>query len=233
MRSFLWVARCRTTRTTYPGNNPTFAENGADNSFTSVWSFSGWGLPCQGRHRPRGELLPHHFTLTDDPKSVGGIFSVALSLGSLPVGVTHHPVLWSSDFPRHGIAMARPLHPLTVLHGIEPGELLKGHRQELHDQRQDRDSACHKEEIAQSLLSQGGFSFSDASHRYMNYRDHCGHDQKDQHLCHYFTSLLLDLTASLEEGLKRASITSSRHRMLRSPATQTNSTPVSFHFGTS
>ena len=32
----------------------------------------------------------------------GGIFSVALSLGLLPVGVTHHPALWSSAFPRYG-----------------------------------------------------------------------------------------------------------------------------------
>ena len=29
----------------------------------------------------------------------GGMFSVALSLGSPPVGVTDHPALWSPDFP--------------------------------------------------------------------------------------------------------------------------------------
>jgi hypothetical protein len=29
----------------------------------------------------------------------GGLFSVALSLISRPVGVTDHPVLWSPDFP--------------------------------------------------------------------------------------------------------------------------------------
>ena len=29
----------------------------------------------------------------------GGLFSVALSLVSRPVGVTDHPVLWSPDFP--------------------------------------------------------------------------------------------------------------------------------------
>ena len=29
----------------------------------------------------------------------GGVFSVALSLGSPPVGVTDHPALWSPDFP--------------------------------------------------------------------------------------------------------------------------------------
>ena len=30
----------------------------------------------------------------------GGLFSVALSRGSPRVGVTHHPALWSPDFPR-------------------------------------------------------------------------------------------------------------------------------------
>ncbi len=34
-------------------------------------------------------------------KQRGGIFSVALSLGSLPLRVTEHRVLWSSDFPLH------------------------------------------------------------------------------------------------------------------------------------
>ena len=49
----------------------------------------------------RGALLPHHFTLTSfTPKrSGGGIFSVALSVGSRPPGVTWHPALWSPDFP--------------------------------------------------------------------------------------------------------------------------------------
>ncbi len=124
MRSFLSAARCRTTLTTYPGIHPT-SGNGAGRSFASVWSFSGWGLPCQGRHRPRGELLPHHFTLTGDPRISGGIFSVALSLGSLPVGVTHHPALRSPDFPRHGNAMTRPLHPLTTMHGTKDRSILE------------------------------------------------------------------------------------------------------------
>ena len=51
-----------------------------------------------------GELLPHRFTLTRTPwnyfhGAAGGLFSVALSLGSPPVAVSDHPVLWSSDFP--------------------------------------------------------------------------------------------------------------------------------------
>ena len=45
----------------------------------------------------RGALLPHHFTLTRRQR--GGIFSVALSVGSRPPGVTWHPALWSPDFP--------------------------------------------------------------------------------------------------------------------------------------
>ena len=31
---------------------------------------------------------------------LGGMFSVALSVGSRPPGVTWHPVLWSPDFPQ-------------------------------------------------------------------------------------------------------------------------------------
>jgi hypothetical protein len=63
-----------------------------------IWSCSGWGLPCQPCHQGRGELLPRLFTLT--PRQArGGMFSVALSLGSPPVAVSDHPALWSSDFP--------------------------------------------------------------------------------------------------------------------------------------
>src|SRR5690606_14349798 len=54
-----------------------------------IRSCSGWGLPCHNRYRLRGALLPHHFTLTG--LSPGGIFSVALSVGSRPPGVTWHP----------------------------------------------------------------------------------------------------------------------------------------------
>jgi len=62
-----------------------------------IWSCSGWGLPCHGCYQPRGALLPHHFTLTC--AGTGGIFSVALSVGSRLPGVTWHPALWSPDFP--------------------------------------------------------------------------------------------------------------------------------------
>jgi len=48
--------------------------------------------------RGTGELLPRLFTLTPR-RARGGMFSVALSLGSPPVAVSDHPALWSSDFP--------------------------------------------------------------------------------------------------------------------------------------
>src|SRR5687768_14790540 len=52
-------------------------------------------------HR-RGALLPHHFNLAvrSLPNVLGGMFSVALSVGSRRPGVTWHPALRSPDFPR-------------------------------------------------------------------------------------------------------------------------------------
>ena len=51
----------------------------------------------------RGALLPHPFTLTGSglqcTLSLGGLLSVALSVGSRPPGVTWHSALWSPDFP--------------------------------------------------------------------------------------------------------------------------------------
>jgi len=32
-----------------------------------IWACWRWGLPCHDRHRPRGALLPHHFTLACEP----------------------------------------------------------------------------------------------------------------------------------------------------------------------
>src|SRR5689334_12280948 len=52
-----------------------------------------------------GERLPHHFTLTWP--LAWRYVSVALSLRSLPLAVSQHPALWSSDFPRTVIYMAR------------------------------------------------------------------------------------------------------------------------------
>ena len=74
---------------------PTRKRRGPRHGFP-IWFCSEWGLHCHARYRPRGALLPHHFTLTD---KVGGIFSAALSVDSRPPGVTWHSALWSPDFP--------------------------------------------------------------------------------------------------------------------------------------
>jgi len=50
-------------------------------------------------YQPRGALLPHHFNLTGARKRLGGILSVALSVGSRRPGVTWHLALRSPDFP--------------------------------------------------------------------------------------------------------------------------------------
>jgi len=74
-----------------------------------IWSCSGWGLQYHLNYSRRGALLPHHFTLTS--ANAGGIFSVALAVGSRPPGVTWHPALWSPDFPpRRNEATAWPTH---------------------------------------------------------------------------------------------------------------------------
>ena len=84
-----------------------------------IWSCSGWGLPCRRCCQRRGALLPHHFTLTahaPQGHGFGGMFSVALSVGSRPPGVTWHPVHRSPDFPPsriNGTATIRPT-PMTL-----------------------------------------------------------------------------------------------------------------------
>jgi hypothetical protein len=43
---------------------PTRSSNDPGRVSLPIWPCSDWGLPCHGRYRPRGGLLPHHFTLT-------------------------------------------------------------------------------------------------------------------------------------------------------------------------
>ena len=83
---------------------PTRESNEADHLSSPIRPCSGRGLPCRFRRRKRGELLPHHFTLTRRNRA-GGILSVALSVRSPSLGVTQHPVLWSSDFPHSPTAL--------------------------------------------------------------------------------------------------------------------------------
>ena len=67
-----------------------------------IWSCSGWGLPCRRVLPPTRCALTAPFQPYRPPeRGLGGVFSVALSVGSRPPGVTWHPALWSPDFPLH------------------------------------------------------------------------------------------------------------------------------------
>jgi len=94
---FIWDACCQTPQATYP------EASAGQPSNASLFGLAPGGV-CQAPDVTigTGELLPRHFTLT--PKRLkravgGGMFSVALSLGSPPVAVSDHPALWCSDFP--------------------------------------------------------------------------------------------------------------------------------------
>jgi hypothetical protein len=76
-----------------------------------IWSCSRWGLPCR-RVSPLTRCAltaPFHPYLPVAPgctayahagaTDIGGLLSVALSVGSRPPGVTWHLALWSPDFP--------------------------------------------------------------------------------------------------------------------------------------
>ena len=69
-----------------------------------IWTCNGWGLHCQPCHQGCGRLLPCLFTLTCvSLETIGGMFSVALSIGSRRLAVSQHscPVLpgLSSSIP--------------------------------------------------------------------------------------------------------------------------------------
>ena len=64
-----------------------------------IWSCSRWGFPCRGRLPVARCALTAPFHPCLSPKAIGGVFSVALSVGSRPPGVTWHLVLRSPDFP--------------------------------------------------------------------------------------------------------------------------------------
>ncbi len=66
-----------------------------------IWPCSGWGLPCRRVLPPTRCALtaPFHPDHARLAAPFGGLFSVALSVGSRRPGVTWHPALWSPDFP--------------------------------------------------------------------------------------------------------------------------------------
>jgi len=65
-----------------------------------IWSCTGWGLPS---HCPlpvvRWALTPPFHPYPADSHRQGGLFSVALSVGSHRPVINWHPALWCPDFP--------------------------------------------------------------------------------------------------------------------------------------
>ena len=87
---------------------------------------SGWGLPCRPGYPVRGGLLLHRFTLTPSTASCnrGGLFSVALSLGLPPPGITRHPVFMESGLSSHTLRRTRSSsHPRPVAIGPQRAEV--------------------------------------------------------------------------------------------------------------
>src|SRR5215470_13267804 len=100
-----------------------------------IWPCSVWGLPCPSCHHAGGALLPHLFTLAtprrgvwggrippDSPAALdllqrrekfGGVFSVALSLGSPPLAVNQHTALGVRTFLPGLRRPRRPPDPLS------------------------------------------------------------------------------------------------------------------------
>jgi hypothetical protein len=84
-----------------------------------IWSCSGWGLPSRPGCPYRWWSLtpPFHPCLCRDTsgsyepdvQAIGGLLSVALSVGSPRLGVTQQPALWSSDFPQ------APIHEPAII----------------------------------------------------------------------------------------------------------------------
>ncbi len=107
-----------------------------------IWHCSRWGLPCRFCCQSRGGLLPHRFTMT--LASQGCLFSVALSLGLPPPGVTRHRCFvesgLSSTLPPRSSSHPREIAP-------KPKWRLRQRGSDLRDP-QSRRGRCHQEALS-------------------------------------------------------------------------------------
>jgi len=106
-RPFLWVPRFREPRATYPG-----VERGGP-PHPPLCGLAPGGV-CRAPFVTEGAVRSYR-TVSPLPRDasapIGGLFSVALSVGSLPLAVSQHPALRSSDFPRR---VAPPRSPVRL-----------------------------------------------------------------------------------------------------------------------
>jgi len=83
-----------------PGRRRENPPAGRSRRAVPTWSCSRWGLPCRSRHRERGALLPHPFTLAGGPEPEPAVcflwhFPWGRPRRALPGTVFP----WSPDFP--------------------------------------------------------------------------------------------------------------------------------------
>ncbi len=130
-RPFLCDARYRTPDATNPGGEAGMPPAAVlPHPAAPIRSCSRWGLPCRPCRQGRGALLPHRFTLAIGPRADGGLFSVALSLGSPPPAVSRHRIPvepgLSSITPFGVTAAVQPSGPLVVHQSHWAGKVSQG-----------------------------------------------------------------------------------------------------------
>jgi hypothetical protein len=142
-----------------------------------IRSCSRRGLPCRPCFQERGALLPHPFTLASRRTGIGGLLSVALSLGSPVAQLTGRALpaalpSWSPDFPparhsrRNGLpAVARPPDRFVIIphfDGSRDSDRSGAQQLRLRCRRRRLTAVCHGlfsfRRIKPGVASTGGFA---------------------------------------------------------------------------
>ena len=106
----------------YPGPVPLSRNVERATPRSPIWPCTRWGLPCLVACASSGGLLLHLFTLTEVLANRGGIFSVALSVGT-PHGITSRVYLSNASVRKlRGIA---PYGVRTFLPRLAPEAILR------------------------------------------------------------------------------------------------------------
>ncbi len=145
-----------------PGSRYGPDKSAARRALLPAWSCTRWGLPSQNGHPICWCALtaPFHpcpwLPAPRNERPVGGLLSVALSLSLRTVGVTHHRVLWSPDFPLGGQAPPAAAWPAPATSYSTPRD---AHR--LHHCLPSNDTgACDERRWRQMLAAATTFRFS-------------------------------------------------------------------------
>ena len=120
LRSFLWSPGRPGDQAAYPGVSPANAGIEPGRLSSPIWPCTGWGLP--GRDVTAAPVrsyrtispLPVSRRVIKPAGTIGGMISVALSVGSPRLPVRKHPALWCPDFPP-AENRRRPHDPLRII----------------------------------------------------------------------------------------------------------------------